>query len=170
MAEETSVFSLWGSNRTLRNLQLLPPVECVVGEEAKLEEMRVSHRFCRCPPCCPSGGPQTTLNKLQVYTCINTVLQLIFISLHFHFRYSAFSASKFSVADFFIIYFLCLQALLGPYASEARLTSHLRAVRGKVFWAGTAAISAPSIFQISVLANTTAPRSKQIPHPVACCC
>ena len=87
MAEETSVFSLWGSNRTLRNLQLLPPVECVAGEEAKLEEMRVSHRLCRCPSCCPIGGPQTILNKLQVYTCINRLRQLVFISPHFHLRF-----------------------------------------------------------------------------------
>ena len=87
MAEEKSVLSIWGSNRTLRNLQLLPPVECVAGEEAKLEEMRVSHRLCHYPSCCPSGGPQTILNKLQVYTCINTLHQLIFISLHFHLRH-----------------------------------------------------------------------------------
>ena len=33
-----------------------------------------------------------------------------------------------------------MRARLGPYASETALQYHLRAARGKVFWAGTIVI------------------------------
>ena len=76
MAEKAAVCTLWGSSRTLRNLQLLPPIECVAGEESKLEEMRVSHHLCRLPSQGPIGVPLKTLGL--------TGLNLTHLSIHYN--------------------------------------------------------------------------------------